>query len=191
MRSSASASPPPRPRRKRSGCRSTAMSAGSRPTLLPVPMMNILNGGAHADNPHRLPGIHGHAGRRADLFRSAALRRRDLPRAEERAPRRRACRPPSATRAASRRTSPRPARRSISSCEAIESAGYSPATTCCSRSTARRPNSSRTAATRWTARADADARRDGRLSRPSLPPIIRSPRSRTAWPRTTWTAGSC
>ena len=26
------------------------MSAGSTPTLLPVPMMNILNGGAHADN---------------------------------------------------------------------------------------------------------------------------------------------
>ena len=34
---------------------------------------------------HRLPGIHGDAGRRADLRRGAALRRRDLPRAEERA----------------------------------------------------------------------------------------------------------
>ena len=31
--------------------------------LLPVPMMNIINGGEHADNRHRLPGIHGHAGR--------------------------------------------------------------------------------------------------------------------------------
>ena len=30
----------------------------------------------------RLPGVHGHAGRRAELRRGAALRRRDLPRAE-------------------------------------------------------------------------------------------------------------
>ena len=50
--------------------------------LLPVPMMNILNGGVHADNAHRLPGIHGHAGRRADFRRGAALRSRDFPRAE-------------------------------------------------------------------------------------------------------------
>ena len=32
-------------------CRSIAISAASRPTSLPVPMMNIVNGGAHADNP--------------------------------------------------------------------------------------------------------------------------------------------
>ena len=31
-------------------CRSIVMSAGKR-TVLPVPMMNIVNGGAHADNP--------------------------------------------------------------------------------------------------------------------------------------------
>jgi len=30
---------------------------------LPVPMMNILNGGAHADNSVDLAGIHGHAHR--------------------------------------------------------------------------------------------------------------------------------
>ncbi len=35
----------------RAACRSTAMSAASRRDLLPVPMMNIINGGAHADNP--------------------------------------------------------------------------------------------------------------------------------------------
>ena len=53
--------------------------------VLPVPMMNILNGGAHADNAHRLPGVHGDAGRRAKFCRGAALRCRDFPRAEERA----------------------------------------------------------------------------------------------------------
>ena len=39
---------------------------GTKARVLPVPMMNIINGGAHADNPDRLPGIHDHAGRRAD-----------------------------------------------------------------------------------------------------------------------------
>jgi hypothetical protein len=40
----------PAPLPSRAACRSTAMSAV--PTrLLPVPMMNIINGGAHADNP--------------------------------------------------------------------------------------------------------------------------------------------
>ena len=35
----------------RAACRSTAMSAAPRRALLPVPMMNIINGGVHADNP--------------------------------------------------------------------------------------------------------------------------------------------
>ena len=34
-----------------SACRSTAMSAARSARVLPVPMMNIINGGAHADNP--------------------------------------------------------------------------------------------------------------------------------------------
>ena len=37
---------------------------GTQARVLPVPMMNIINGGAHADNRHRLPGIHDHAVRR-------------------------------------------------------------------------------------------------------------------------------
>jgi enolase len=37
-------------RRRRAGCRCTATSAARTRALLPVPMMNILNGGAHADN---------------------------------------------------------------------------------------------------------------------------------------------
>ena len=35
----------------RAGCRCIATSAASRRTSLPVPMMNIINGGEHADNP--------------------------------------------------------------------------------------------------------------------------------------------
>ena len=41
-----SAAPPP----TRRGCRSTATSAATAAHVLPVPMMNIVNGGAHADN---------------------------------------------------------------------------------------------------------------------------------------------
>ena len=37
--------------RGRAACRSTAMSAAPHARVLPVPMMNIINGGAHADNP--------------------------------------------------------------------------------------------------------------------------------------------
>ena len=37
-------------RRPRSASRCGATSAARRPTILPVPMMNVLNGGAHADN---------------------------------------------------------------------------------------------------------------------------------------------
>ena len=33
------------------GCRSTATSAATAAHVLPVPMMNIVNGGEHADNP--------------------------------------------------------------------------------------------------------------------------------------------
>ena len=54
--------------------------------------------------PDRLPGIHDHAGRRADLRRRPAHGRRGVPDAEEGAARRRATTPTSATRAALRRT---------------------------------------------------------------------------------------
>ena len=48
---------------------------GAGANTLPTPMMNILNGGAHADNNVELPGIHGDAGGRAFVFRGAALGR--------------------------------------------------------------------------------------------------------------------
>ena len=85
-------------------CRCTAISAAPATMQLPVPMMNIINGGAHANNSARPAGVHDPAGRRADVPRGAALRRRDLPHAEEAASTSAACRPRSATKAASRRT---------------------------------------------------------------------------------------
>ena len=56
---------------------------GVNACLLPVPMMNILNGGAHADNECRPSGVHDRALRRGEVFRSAALGRRGLSHAEE------------------------------------------------------------------------------------------------------------
>ena len=46
----ASRSRPRTRRRPRSGCRCGATSAGTAAHVLPVPMLNVLNGGAHADN---------------------------------------------------------------------------------------------------------------------------------------------
>ena len=60
----------------------------------------------------RLPGVHGRAGRRAQLLRGAAHGRRGLPRAQADAARPRAWPRRSATRAASRPTSTRTRRRS-------------------------------------------------------------------------------
>ena len=55
-----------RGRRRERPCRSGATSAARRARVLPVPLMNIINGGAHADNGARHPGVHDRARRRAD-----------------------------------------------------------------------------------------------------------------------------
>ena len=77
---------------------------GSGPMQMPVPMMNIINGGVHANNSLDIQefmimpvGM--------SSFREALQRRRDLPALKKLLTARRASRPPSATRAASPRTS--------------------------------------------------------------------------------------
>jgi enolase len=60
-------------------------STDTSANLLPVPMMNILNGGAHADSSVDFSGVHGHAGWRSFLQRSAALGRGSVSRAQSRA----------------------------------------------------------------------------------------------------------
>ncbi len=82
-------------------------------TILPVPMMNILNGGAHADNPIDFEEFMVMPVGAPDFCRGTALRGGDFPCAEERALHARGYRPRLATRAGSRRTSLRHGRRSI------------------------------------------------------------------------------
>ena len=83
---------------------------GSNARLLPAPMMNIVNGGQHADNSRRRARVHGHAAGLRQVQRRPPLRLRNLPPPEERAARARSSTRPSATKAASRpicRTTPR------------------------------------------------------------------------------------
>ena len=54
--------------------RSIARSVARGAHVLPVPLMNVINGGAHADNPPRLPGVHDRAARRAVVRRGACAR---------------------------------------------------------------------------------------------------------------------
>jgi hypothetical protein len=70
---------------------------------LPVPMMNILNGGKHADNNVDFPGVHDSAVGRGELLAGAADGRRDASTTSRRCSRRRATTPRSVTRAASPR----------------------------------------------------------------------------------------
>ena len=90
-----------------------AYLGGANACRLPVPMMNVINGGAHADNSPRLPGVHDCPARRATLRRGVALRRGDVPCAAGLAE---AARPAArrwATKAASRPTCAVTKRRSI------------------------------------------------------------------------------
>ena len=61
-------------------CRCFATSAAPAPTLLPAPMMNIINGGAHADNGVDVQEFMVMPLGFDTLQRSPALRRRNLPR---------------------------------------------------------------------------------------------------------------
>ena len=70
-------------------CRSTAMSAGPWRALLPVPMMNIINGGVHADNPIDFQEFMIMPVGADDFAEGAAHGRRGVPDAEKGAARRR------------------------------------------------------------------------------------------------------
>ena len=72
------------PRRRRRPCRSTATSAARRAHVLPVPMLNVINGGAHAQNSIDLQEFMVVPAGALDLRRGDAGRGRGLPRAEAR-----------------------------------------------------------------------------------------------------------
>ena len=155
-------------------------------------MMNILNGGAHADNPIDFQEFMVMPVGAAELRRGAALRGRDFPRAEERAPR---GGPVDRGRRRGRlraRTSPRPAKALDFILQAVESAGYKPGDDVLLALDR--------AATEYFKDGAYEMAGEGQTLTPeemadyladAAPPTIRSPRSRTAWPRTTWPAGSC
>ena len=56
---------------------------GDSAVTLPVPMLNVINGGVHAHELDRPAGVHARARRCGDLRRRPPHRRRGLPRAEE------------------------------------------------------------------------------------------------------------
>ena len=142
----------------------------------------------------RPAGVHGRAGRRAGVRRRPAHGRRGLPRAQGAAARarprdgrRRRGRLRARTSAATRTPSRPSSRRS-------SGPATRPASDVASRSTPPPPSSTTPTGTLppGRARAASSTRPSmvGLLRRPRRP-LSRSSRSRTAWPRTTGTAGSC
>jgi enolase len=177
-----------------------AAAHGERPTAVPVPRRRERPRAAGADVQRRerrrareeldrLPGVHGHADRRGDLLRGAAVGRRDLPRVEE------VCSPSAALDARRRRGRLRAGPPDNETAvkvlvEAIESTGRTPGATSPSRSTPRRASSTATA----PYHLDGEGRvlssdRDGRLLGRPRRAATRSSRSKTAWPKRTGTAG--
>ena len=81
MPSSASRWRSPRPPRRRSGLPLYRYVGGTAARLLPVPMMNIINGGVHADNPIDFQEFMIMPVGAAEFRRGAARRLGDLPHA--------------------------------------------------------------------------------------------------------------
>ena len=180
----------PRARRRARACRSGARSRAARAPLLPTPMMNVLNGGAHADNPVDFQEFMimpvG-----ADLVRAgAADGRRDLPAAQVRSCARAGSRPASATRAASPRRSTSNEAPLELLIAAIEAAGYRPGEDI---AIALDPAAQRVLRRRRLPAGGrgphADLRARWSTTGRRCSTATRSSRSRTAWPRTTGRAG--
>ena len=101
---------------------------GAGEMQLPVPQMNVINGGAHANNKIDLQEFMIVPLRRAHVSRGAPLRRGGLSSTQEDDRRAAACRRPSETKAGSRPTCRRTRRRCTLLVEAIDQAGYTPGT---------------------------------------------------------------
>ena len=125
---------------------------GGEPTLLPVPMMNVLNGGAHADNSvdfQEFMVVPAGAASFSECLRVGA----EVFHALKKSLAAQGLRPRSATRAASRPTSSPTRRRCRRSSPGSRRPATSPATTSSSPSTRRPARSSRTAPTCSSTRA--------------------------------------
>ena len=175
--------PPPKP-----ACRSTSTSAAPRHEL-PVPMMNIINGGAHADNNLDfqefmiMP-----AG--AELHRALRIGRRGLPHLRS------VLKSKGYTTAVGDEGGFAPNLKSNAEAfelilAAIEKAGYKPGDDSLPRPGRRRQRVLRKKGVIPARRGERQEtlRRDGRVLRGADATSTRSSRSRTAWPRTTGRAG--
>ena len=194
---------PPRRQRdpRRVARRGQGGRRGVRPAALPLRRRRQRARAAGADDERaerrrarrqqrRPPGVHDHAGRRGELLRRAALGRRDVPRAEAHPAR---ARPLDRARRRGRlRAEPAVERGGAASCSSKRSsaAGYRPGERDRARARrGRRPSSSTTASTRCAARVGSTRRPRWRATSRRCATRTRSCRSRTAWPRTTGTAG--
>ena len=162
---------------------------GASARTLPVPMMNIVNGGAHADNPIDLQEFMILPLARAELRRSLAHRRRDVSRPQGRAQGRRAqhqCRRRRRLRAQPEERRRR-ARRDREGDRARRLQARRAGGARARRGGERIPQGRQIRAWRARARRSTPAAWSGstRIS----PRAIRSSRSRTAWRRTTGPAG--
>ena len=160
---------------------------GDDARTLPVPMMNVINGGAHAQNSIDLQEFMLVPGRRLDVRRGAAHRLGDVPRAEGACCTSAASRPASATRAGSLRISA-PHRGGDRRDPRGGRARRAPR----ARRDRARSGSERVLLRRHVHVRGPRGRRHGdvRLLRRRSPSAIRSSRSRTASRRTTGTRGA-
>ena len=163
---------------------------GETAHVLPVPMMNVLNGGVHADNARRLPGVHDRAARRRARSPRRCGWRRGVPQPEADPPR-----PRSRHRGRRRgrvRARPRLQRGGARGPDGRDPRRRAtcPATRSRSRSTPRCPSSTATARTCSSTRVARSAPTSWRATGPSSRAATRSSRSRTGWPRTTGRAGA-
>ena len=162
---------------------------GAAARLLPVPMMNIINGGVHADNPIDFQEFMIVPLGAANVRRSVARRLGNISTrcaARSKPP---ATIPMSATKAVLRPICRRRRRRSISCCRRSARPVTALARTSRWRSIRRERILQRRRLPVQRRGQDALGRTASRLSRRTGQALSRSCRSRTAWPRTISTAG--
>ena len=164
---------------------------GRQAVTLPVPMLNILNGGAHADSSVDLQEFMVVPVAAPQLRRRAAHGRRGLPCPEADPRRARATAPASATRAASRPDLPsnQRRRRAHPRGDRARRLQARPPDRPGARPRVQRVLRGRRVRVPQVGRLAPLQRRDGRVLRATGSSATRSSRSRTASPRTTGTAG--
>ena len=198
-------------RRQRHPRRLAGRGARPRRTRSGLPLYRYLGGverarAAGADDEHpqrrrarrqqrRPPGVHDHAGRRAELRRGAAHGRRGLPRAQEGAARQGAQHRRRRRGRLRARTSRATRRRSRSSSRPSRRPATSPARTSASPSTRPPASSTTTSKSVYVLAGEGKPSTRSEQMVDFYAELVRAVpdhlASRTAWPRTTGTAGSC